>query len=49
MLGITTHVYSKIETNVHNGDKDDDYDNDDVDDDAYLERNDINNVANSII
>lgn len=43
-MGMTNHAYPKIKADVHIGDKD--YDDDD---DVYFERNDINNVAISII
>jgi hypothetical protein len=47
MLGMTNHAYPKINAYVHIGDKD--YDDCDDDDYVFFERNDINNVAISII
>jgi hypothetical protein len=51
-MGMTNNAYPKINADVHIGDKDhedhEDYDDDD-DDDVYVESNDINNVAVSII
>jgi hypothetical protein len=47
MLGMTNHAYPKINADVHIGDSDhEDYDDDD---NVYFERNDISNVAISII